>query len=381
MVEDIQTTQKGIIRDESYYFEDGSCVFLIENCLFNLHRSILRRSSNFFQTMFTVPQSVIDERGTAEGMNDDHPIKCDDSLEAFRAWCWAIYAGMNELKGSDESKDFAEERFAHIGSLAHKYECNVIEKWAREELDAKLAASPRPSVSLLEYIITTSIRCSWPSIGATAERLLLETIGGTRGTRPGVSNTGSELSTVLDFANSIGDADLKARAYYTFLQSMEWNLSPKTRGILAASSTAGRDQEWWDSLDASSAAGSDNQVQEWWDSLDALTDRQKICLYRGFIALSSVKHQLQNFPSRNYRVCHCNRYSNFQNSWVHQAASLEARGPPYNDPKEFIQEMKRTVSFGRDVCGHHNGCWMNEFRGKVERLSQDLDNPERFFTE
>ncbi|KAJ8080258.1 hypothetical protein PM082_017088 [Marasmius tenuissimus] len=57
-------------RDPTYYFEDGSCVLLVEDTLFNVHRTILSKDHSSFSTMFTLPQGGAE----AEGRSDDNPI-------------------------------------------------------------------------------------------------------------------------------------------------------------------------------------------------------------------------------------------------------------------------------------------------------------------
>ncbi|KAF9452908.1 hypothetical protein P691DRAFT_822491 [Macrolepiota fuliginosa MF-IS2] len=150
------------IRDADYYFDDGNCQLEVGNCLFNLHRTILRRSSVVFRNMFLLPQSGEGE-SNVDGDRDDHPIVCQDSIGAFRAWCWALYAGIEELGSSNsENEKLDEEKCAHIGLLAHKYECVAIEKWAQEALIQRLNVGDRSVPSFrLRYILEVSRNCRW----------------------------------------------------------------------------------------------------------------------------------------------------------------------------------------------------------------------------
>jgi hypothetical protein len=114
----IDSTTLTVIHDKMYYFEDGNCVLQVENYLFNvsikwttwvvllglmgileltvsstfkqLHHFILRWNSTFFHDMFSVPQPR-HKSGALEGDSDKHPIVCNDSVEAFCAWCWVLY--------------------------------------------------------------------------------------------------------------------------------------------------------------------------------------------------------------------------------------------------------------------------------------------------
>jgi hypothetical protein len=108
-------------------------------------------------------------------------------------------------EGSTASEDFNEEQFTHIGALAHKYECNTIEKWARGKLEDKLKKSLHLSKETrAEYILLTAIQCDWPSIKTYTEDLWLATIGSVQNTPVVAPNTGADLSKLLRFADSVG---------------------------------------------------------------------------------------------------------------------------------------------------------------------------------
>jgi hypothetical protein len=49
--------------------------------------------------MFSLPQQATDEQ---EG-TEKRPIPCEDTVEAFRAWCWVLYAGSDNRLISDKS--------------------------------------------------------------------------------------------------------------------------------------------------------------------------------------------------------------------------------------------------------------------------------------
>jgi len=96
-------------RDDTYYFDDGSCVLLVEDVLFNVkptrlsriskivntypvcqvHRSILSKDSSSFKLMFSLPSG---ER-PVEGTSDDNPIVLSgDNAAEFRHFLWTLYA-------------------------------------------------------------------------------------------------------------------------------------------------------------------------------------------------------------------------------------------------------------------------------------------------
>ncbi|KAF5357178.1 hypothetical protein D9756_006608 [Leucocoprinus leucothites] len=324
-----------LVRDDQFYFEDGNCIIQVENRLFNdldalistphqLHRFILRRDSTVFQDMFLASKSIEDDPGTAvvEGTSDEHPIVCDDTTESFRALCRVLYVGFNEFEaGVDKTiANFTVEEFAHIASLAHKYQCEKIEPWALNLFERKLGElnnARQPGVpplprELLEYFIRTSIRCGWSGspVRGTSEDLLLETIFHPSGDSsiPKQSQEGRSLSVVLEFSESIGSNELKARAYYTFLASVGWCLAPRIRSsrlIEVPNSYHPRAYSRAINLDTLD----DNEAVPFqkWDSLGALTDEQKTCLIHGLHLISALRKELQGIPSVSHLQSHGSR--------------------------------------------------------------------------
>ena len=95
-------------QDEEFYMEDGSCVLLVGDILFNVcdqisfmiyletefcfyevHRSVLSKDSSSFKTMFSLPQGGL----VTEGQSDEKPIiLAGDTPDEFRHFLWALYA-------------------------------------------------------------------------------------------------------------------------------------------------------------------------------------------------------------------------------------------------------------------------------------------------
>jgi len=75
-------------RHPKYYFLDGNAIFLVDGCLFNIHRRFLQSSGNsLFATMFSLPSS-----GDAEGGCDENPIRLEQvSLQQFEAFLRVLY--------------------------------------------------------------------------------------------------------------------------------------------------------------------------------------------------------------------------------------------------------------------------------------------------
>ncbi|KAJ3571953.1 hypothetical protein NP233_g3421 [Leucocoprinus birnbaumii] len=344
-----------LVRDELYYFEDGNCIIQVENRLFNLHRFILRRASTVFQDMFSgSPSSNL---WSAEGSSDVNPIVCEDTVAAFQAWCWALYVGQttrfDEAQiGLDASAaGFTLEQFAHIGLLAHKYQCERIEPWALKQLEQKLDGLNRnrqsvalPPREILEYLIRTSVKCDWSesSIRVTLEDFLLSTIPvpseGSFRTGSAAPIDGVGLSLVLNFAESIGSKTLEARAYYRFLAWVGWNLIPRLR----FSRSSGTKYSYPDGnahhravdLDAlsSKAAGLPHK----WDPLGALNKEQQARLLNGFDFLSSLRRELQRPPNVTALTCGCFSFTrSLPDSWEREARLLD-RQLAYDDIRMFL---------------------------------------------
>jgi hypothetical protein len=132
-------------RDEIYYFEDGSCIILIEDTLFNIHRSILSKDSSSFRSLFSLPQGSID----VEGRSDDNPIiLTGDTPEEFRHFLWALYALPPELQvATTPSANLGH--LIDVAKVANKYSFKSIETWALDAIHVFVNLIPSP-------ILTTS---------------------------------------------------------------------------------------------------------------------------------------------------------------------------------------------------------------------------------
>jgi hypothetical protein len=78
----------GPIRHAEYYFDDGNLVLLVENTLYNVHRGMLKRHSELFFSMLSLPQPS----GSSEGLKDSHPVKLQEvSSVDFERLLWILY--------------------------------------------------------------------------------------------------------------------------------------------------------------------------------------------------------------------------------------------------------------------------------------------------
>ncbi|KII86668.1 hypothetical protein PLICRDRAFT_43310 [Plicaturopsis crispa FD-325 SS-3] len=139
-----------IVRDEEYYLADGSCILLVENTLFNVHKTRLSKDSSSFSTMFTLPQG--DHR--AEGMSDDNPvILMGDSAAAFRHFLWALYALPHELMVV-HSPQASLPPLIDIAMISHKYAFKSLETWALDAIQEYVNRKPSPILASIPVTYT-----------------------------------------------------------------------------------------------------------------------------------------------------------------------------------------------------------------------------------
>ncbi|KAK7681595.1 hypothetical protein QCA50_015328 [Cerrena zonata] len=138
------------VRDDTYYFEDGSFVLQVENTLFNVHRTILSKDSSIFSSMFQLPQG----ENAVDGMSDDQPlILSGDNVSEFKHFLWALYALPHELM-SIHTPQADVVRLVDIARVSYKYHFKSLEAWALDAIndhvnrkDSALFTFPSPSPS------------------------------------------------------------------------------------------------------------------------------------------------------------------------------------------------------------------------------------------
>ncbi|KAJ6611428.1 hypothetical protein B0H10DRAFT_2056632 [Mycena sp. CBHHK59/15] len=128
------------LRDETYYLEDGSCIILVQDTLFNVHRTILSKDHSSFSTMFTLPQGD----NEAEGRSDDNPIVLTgDTVTEFRHFLWALYALPPELRVI-HSSDADLTQLMDIARIANKYSFKTLETWSLDAIQEYVNRKPSP---------------------------------------------------------------------------------------------------------------------------------------------------------------------------------------------------------------------------------------------
>nr|GAT59862.1 predicted protein [Mycena chlorophos] len=148
------STPQQPVKDEKYYFEKGDCTFLVQGVLLKLTRFQLSRDpQSFFAVLFA------DANGDASEV-----IELDDSVEDFRALCWAIYSGPIEMYNACTVPSTVEVKtYLRVIDIAHKYVLPEYETWAwlmsrgsGSALDDHLRGC---SEAELEHMLDLSVRC------------------------------------------------------------------------------------------------------------------------------------------------------------------------------------------------------------------------------
>ncbi|KAF7314828.1 hypothetical protein MKEN_00957200 [Mycena kentingensis (nom. inval.)] len=123
----------GQAEDETYFFDDGDCIFLADNTIFRLHRAFLSRDpSSVFRNMFR------DATG-----DTSEPIPLSDTAEDIRALCWLLYLPPGELYALAKTPGTVDVRkLLRILDMTHKYMMLQLETLASTMLDAIPAALP-----------------------------------------------------------------------------------------------------------------------------------------------------------------------------------------------------------------------------------------------
>ncbi|KAG6848665.1 hypothetical protein H0H93_015036 [Arthromyces matolae] len=125
-------------RDPEFYFEDGSCIFLVEDTLFNVHRTRLSNdSATSFSSMFSLPQGALE----VEGKSDDNPIiLTGDTPCEFRHFLWSFYALPPDINKACENLT----KMIDIARVSNKYGFKNLETWALNTIHEYVNRKPSP---------------------------------------------------------------------------------------------------------------------------------------------------------------------------------------------------------------------------------------------
>ncbi|KAG9092566.1 hypothetical protein FS749_015612 [Ceratobasidium sp. UAMH 11750] len=158
------------VRDNGYYFDDGSVIFRVENTLFKIHATRLTSVSEVLHDMLQLPQSP----DFIEGTHDTNPVPLlDVKAEQFRNLLYIFYESpvdpdlivfMSGASNMRNSSPEAFRRYLDITSLARRYLMQTIESWAYAQLQILSATTSRirqlPPSHLRDALNYAKIRCS-----------------------------------------------------------------------------------------------------------------------------------------------------------------------------------------------------------------------------
>ncbi|KAK0486261.1 hypothetical protein IW261DRAFT_1549125 [Armillaria novae-zelandiae] len=119
----------GIRRHETYYIKGGDVYFLVDECMFRVHRFFFERESSKFRQMFSAPTSPGKE---AEGSSPSTAFKLVDiTAEDFAQFVWIFYNPRHSLY------DACTAVWVNILRLAYDWSFPEVKALALRELERK----------------------------------------------------------------------------------------------------------------------------------------------------------------------------------------------------------------------------------------------------
>ncbi|KAJ7722846.1 hypothetical protein B0H16DRAFT_1896040 [Mycena metata] len=152
-------TQPEVTHDADYYFDDGDFVIRAENSLFKVHKFLLSRDSSMFKDMFVIPGGT----AAANGLTDETALLVSDTVGAFRALLWVLYALPPELQAyltNVTARDL--DRILLVAEITNKYHFTTLEAWSMQVVRSavpRITFTQRTSL-LLGRAMTIADRCS-----------------------------------------------------------------------------------------------------------------------------------------------------------------------------------------------------------------------------
>jgi hypothetical protein len=226
--------------------------------------------------------------------------------------------------------------------LAHKYEFFKIEEWV-----INICGGLPPEILMgfqledLKYFAHVVSHCGWKEIKSQLHRRIVDGVLQEKNLSSIAS--ASTFSTAIHVADHIGDDQLRAYAYYFFLESAGWDLH------------RGERQEQRPPLELGDMTGFSTIIP-----LSSLSDQQKLCLFRGFLSLRTLRSRLcympvlEPFPptcdTSGWSPCH----PRWNSWWLTQVEWLDS-SLQIDSPWDFLATMiKRASSDPPSLPGHAN---------------------------
>ncbi|KAK7018193.1 BTB domain-containing protein [Favolaschia claudopus] len=126
-----------ITRDEKHYFDDGDFVIRAGSKLFRIHRFMLSRDSSMFKDMFVVAGGS-DAEAAPDGLTDETALVVTDSVEAFRALLWVLYALASDVSNyQSKVKNMNDlDWLLLVAEITNKYQFTSLENWSLQTIKA-----------------------------------------------------------------------------------------------------------------------------------------------------------------------------------------------------------------------------------------------------
>ncbi|KIP10200.1 hypothetical protein PHLGIDRAFT_101543 [Phlebiopsis gigantea 11061_1 CR5-6] len=288
-----------LVKDDTYYLHDGSCIMRVENTLFNVHQTLLAKDGSLFSSMFSLPQG----KHEVEGASDDSPIWLQgESVAEFKNFLWVLYALPHELADiSTPQIDLPRlNRLIDIARVSFKYHFRSIETWALDVINEQVNRKPTPP---LFYLPSSATSAASPqaiaSNGALISRLmrlaqlcaherLLAAMIGVMKQLMGYSIQYAHLA--MSLADELELRPLRGIAYFEVMQKANVVVAAPSR---RPSNAAARSP--------SSLAGTGTEEEEPLSILDAegrliVNPQQKMRLLMGYHRLTMVWERLRATP-------------------------------------------------------------------------------------
>ncbi|KAJ3566861.1 hypothetical protein NP233_g6733 [Leucocoprinus birnbaumii] len=312
-------SQAARVRDEDYYFDDGDVVLVVETSLFKVHKFLFMRSSAFFRDLLALPQGS----SSQEGLSDDDPITCHDTLEDFRALCWVLYASPKKIWAQRDLEGTDATNLVALAGITHKYDCTELRDWALDVLEGHSAKDPQKCVSKiaewarLRRILVLATQCNRIKFARSLEDEWLRRIQGAEN---------GALVSALDAAESCAELrSFHGRAYHAYLKSCNFFDFRKTPKIS-------------DPITFDEIGGCTDEI------FMTLSDQRKSRLMQGFWSLSVLRPRLSRPPKmEDNPTCskHTNSCAEAWESWWNSGviANVERKGKSLSDPGTMMEEI------------------------------------------
>lgn len=365
-----------LVRDSTYYMEDGSCVLQVGNTLFNVHKTLLSRDGSLFSDMFAIPQGNLEE----DGSSDDNPLVLHgDTVQEFKSFLWSLYALPHELMVI-HTANADITHLINIARVSFKYHFGSIETWALDAINEHVNRKDSPLLSILTTNPPTqaSLRKISDQISRLMrlaqlcdhERLLL-TMTSLLRKLMGLSNSLRYAHLAMSLADELDLRELRGMAYHEVMQ----------KAVVVARPEGYR---------ASTIRDSDEEKDEQFDSKGRLivTRQQQLRILQGYYRLTCAWEKLRNEPVHFNHAATCNvawHQNGCTQSWI-EFWKEKTKGDSVNQLglADLVGRLK-AISKDFDRWGSatymHHDCRMLARRAISEKIKQVEAGLPDFFVE